>query len=600
LKITGTLDIECASWDRFAVAATYKPGVQATTIHRSIASLVDFLLSHPKSTWWAHCGGSYDFLAIAEELRRREIPSSVDLAGSRVSRIVAGGITLRDSWPLVPLPLEIAAGLAGERAPSLDLACTCGRACGGYCAIRPADPRKRVADYCAADARVLYRVLVAVREIGETMGLELRGTLGGTAWATAKKAGGLPDADLPPVAWRRVRSAYFGGRVTILRPRATGPGSHWDINSAYPAALAKTSVPCGEWSTYQGREARACLANACPGIYACEVHVPEILLPPLPVRIGSRVAYPIGTIRGAWTLLELETAVRRGCEVKRVAWAMVWERSTQLFAPLIQRWWKARAKAGKKSPLGQWLRLLPNSLTGKLAEGPERQTAKLFPDVVKLCTRQRPCSPIQCVGVCGAMEQMDLWGQVWASPFYRPATSGHIQWAAYLTAETRAQWLTGAESQGMDLVYGDTDSIWTTSRHAPQPSGARLGDWEYKHAWSDFECAAPRTYQFRDARTDESVQRTAGASLSPDEWKSGNASSDRGVLSFSEAAAKSEGLFIHRTKTWTLPTRGRDTGWYGDRKLDPEERITLPMSYGEIEKAASRVQESGTNPKGDQ
>lgn len=577
MKITGTLDIEAANWDRFSVAATYMPG-SGSRIYRSIGELVDFLLAHPKSTWWAHCGGNYDFLAIAEELRRRGIPCSIDLAGSRVSRVVGGGIVLRDSWPLLPLSLDVLCELVGADVPKLGLRCICGSACDGFCTLRPNDLRKAVSAYCAADARTLYEILIGWKEIGTDLGLELRGTLGGTAWATAKARLNLPDADLPGVAWRRVRAAYFGGRVTVCRPRAKGRGWHWDLNAAYPAALASTPVPAGEWCVYTGKRAQLCYGNEAPGVYVARVDVPSNYLPPLPARVKGRMTFPIGEFRGCWTLPELQAAEARGTRIIKVEWAHVWERSEAVFAPLIEEWWAIRKRVGKKTALGKLLRLLPNTVTGKLAEGPHRRTAKMFPDQIKWCEGKHPCSRTICNGACGAYEQLDLWGQVWGVPFYRPSTSGHIQWAAYLTAATRERWLAGAENHGHDLVYGDTDSIWTTRKEAPTPSTGGLGHWEYKHAWTDFECAAPRQYKFTKAG--EATVVTAGAQLTEADWLRGEATRSRGVLSFTEAAAAGRGLFAKKTTTWTVSTRGKEEGRYGDRALDVDAGITLPLPYG--------------------
>lgn len=581
MKISGTLDIECAEWDRFAVAATYQ-APNDVTIHRSIGSLVDHVLTK-RGTWWAHAGGAYDFLAIAEEMRRRHIPCSIDLAGSRISRLVGGGITLRDSWPLIPMSLDVAAALAGERKRELAIPCRCGNRCGGYCQIRPNDPRKEVADYCAHDCRVLYRVLEAIRDIGQTIGLTMRGTIGGTAWATARDTLGLPNADLPPALWRTVREAYYGGRVTIARPIAKGPGSHWDMSSAYPAALATTSVPFGAFEHRADRSALDALAKGKPGVYGCDVHVSERFLPPLPVRQKDRIAYPTGRFHGAWTLHELRAALCRGVTIERVRWSVTWERESVLFADLIERWWRERSRAGKKTPLGQWLRLLSNALPGKFAEGGERRSARMFPDKIRFCEARRPCTRRQCSGACGAWEQLDLWGQAWGVPFYRPAPSAHIQWGAYVTAATRERWLVGAESQGDDLVYGDTDSLWTLSRKAPHPSGAGLGRWEYKHAWKNWECVAPRQYRFTGERGDPEL-RTAGAKITDEEWRAGEAKQARGVLTFTEAARSMDhngGLFRRRAHVWTLPRRAIESGLYGDRKLDATTGITLPVPYGE-------------------
>jgi hypothetical protein len=622
VKITGTLDIECASWDRFAVAATYTQNCK--TIHRTIGALVDFVTRKPGATWYAHCGGAYDFLAIAEEFRRREIPCSIDLAGSRISRLVGGGITLRDSWPLVPMTLERAAVIAGERAPDLGLPCTCGRAetplhagCGGYCTIRPNDPRDRVADYCAEDCRVLYNVLVAIADEAAALGLTLRGTLGGTAWATAKKTLELPDAEFTPSLWRDVRRAYYGGRVTVARAACKGPGTHWDLSSAYPAALAKTALPIGEASRYAGNDARLCLRNERPGIYAARVSVPaHMFLPPLPLRTGGqtfigddgepeRISYPTGSVSGVWPASELLAAVARGCTIDEVLWCVVWSSEAILFDELIAQWFGARARAGKGTPLGEWLRLLANTLTGKFSEQPNRRSARMFPAIkdIKYCTGKRPCSHKRCSGACGQWEQLDMWGKIWSVPFFRPSTAGHIHWAAYLTAACRETWLTGAESQGEHLVYGHTDSLWTTSRIGPKPQGARLGHWELKHEWTDWECAAPGAYRWRDFpeapepfsdpaisveefhdRARARVNKVAGiAALTDSEFDARAAVRERGVLSFAEAARTaddSRGLFRRKHQRWTMANRGKETGRYGDRLLDASTGLTLPMANG--------------------
>lgn len=575
LRIDATLDVECSRWDQFAVAAIHTAA--GTTIARTVGALVDELLTMQGSTIWAHCGGTYDFLAIAEELRRRQIACSIDLAGSRISRLVGGGVTLRDSWPLVPLALDRAAELAGLAAPVLDLPCACGRACGGYCAIEPHDPRPAVAAYCAEDARVLWHVLRRVRAIGVEMGLSMRGTLGSTAWATARDTLLLPDADLSPYDWRLVREGHYGGRVTIVRPRAER-GHHWDLASAYPAALARTPVPTGAPITSGGRDAGALFDRGAPGIYAATVHVPPMLIPPLPVRIGARVAYPLGEIRGAWALPELRAAIDRGCEVRAVRWSITWPREEVLFAGLVARWYDARAAAGRGTALGDWIRLLANSLTGKFAEAPDRRAARMFPDTIKLCHRRAPCSDRRCVGACGAYEQLDTWGELWSVPFFRPAPSGHLQWAAYLTAATRGSWLAGAESQGERLVYGDTDSLWTTGQAPPPGMGDGLGEWSYKGAFEAWDCRAPRAYRYRDPLAG-GVVRTAGMTLSDEDWSDGGASSSRGVLSFAEAARASRGLFRRASRSYRVP---ESTGWYGDRALDPSRGIAVPVEHGQI------------------
>jgi hypothetical protein len=584
MKVSGTFDIECAEWSRFVVAATWEPS-RGVTVHETREAFVDFLLARPGLSWWGHAAGVYDSLLVAEEMRRRGIPCSIDLAGARASRIVGGKIVLRDSWPLVPLPLSQAVELIGETQAQLNstlLPCSCADPCGGFCSLTRAFKDRRVfrhvAERCASDARQLYLVLRRIVEIGASMDLDLRGTIGGTAWATARRRLQLPDALHGSSEWRSIRRSYYGGRVAVIRPMARR-GSHYDLSSAYPAALATTALPAGDAVAYTRAAAWKQLESDRPGVFACRVSVPSLFIPPLPVREPKRIVYPIGQFHGCWTGLELREAIARGAVVESVQWAQVWPRGLIQFEPLMREWWEARKLAGKQSALGAWLRLLANSITGKLAENPDKRVARMFPDHIRMCEAKAPCTTIRCTGACGAMAQLDEWGQIWSVPISRPSPCSHIEWAAHLTASVRIELLRGMESQGANLVYADTDSVWTTDENtAPGVVGPNLGEWEYKAAFRDFECAAPRQYRYTadDCRP---ITRTAGILVSAQEYGRGFAKNDRGVLSFTEAAATRKGLFVRRNQNWNLTDRGSREGWYGDRRIELASGITYPLRF---------------------
>lgn len=580
IKIAGTLDIECAEWDRFVVGSTYDATTRETTVHHTMGALVDCVMLRGGS-WWAHLGGQYDFLAVLEVLHARGIPANVALSGSRVSRIQAGGVTWCDSYSLVPMPLAQLARIAGDLKTDLDLPCRCAFACGGWCSIGDRRHRAKVAEYCANDARVLYRGLVALTEFAREHGIELRGTIGGTAWATAQATLDLPDAEFPPQVWNLVRAAYVGGRVAVVRPQAAGPGTHWDISSAYPSALARTPLPVGAPRIYGGRSASRCLDNRIPGLYSATIDIPAMLVPPLPMRAGEGLSYPWGEgISGTWALPEIEAALERGCELTNVSRAITWDpKPMVVFGELVPHWYSLRRKAGKATALGAWLRELCNSLTGKLSESPERRNVRMHPETIQVCDGKPPCSRHVCSDRCGAYRQIDTWGSIFSAPFFRPSSSSHVHWACYLTAVTRIAWLEGAESQGDDLVYGDTDSIWTTSRRGPKPQGIALGHWERKHSWRNFVAVGPKAYRYED-EFGEGTIRVAGATRVTDaDWLRGSGECARGVKPLLSAAVAGNGLFKRDVKKWMLP--GGLAGWeardtYGDRALDPSSGQTYP------------------------
>ncbi len=582
LPCDGTFDLECYDWDQFLVAATYEPSCGAK-VHRSIKALVSYLASRG-GTWWSHCGGQYDVLPIANEFDKSGTPCSIDYPRSRVTRMVGGGLTLRDSYSLLPFSLESVALLAGTACPTMPWPCQCALHCAGYCRLtaRMAGGDPDLDAYCAADCYTLYRGLDKIAEHAVTHGLSLKGTIGSSAWATAQSRLGIPNAELPQQISDDISAGDYGGRATIIRPNTRGPGAHWDISSAYPAALASCALPVGEPSALGHRDSTSAFARELPGIYRCRVAVPDMLVPPLPIRCGARVCYPIGRVTGAWALPELLAAMERGVTVEKVISSVTWKKTEVLFGPLMREWYAIRSKVGKKTPLGEWQRLFANSLTGKFAERPARATVRMHPpiDAIRVCLRTGRCSR-GCTGSCGAWKQVDRWGAIWTQPYYRPAPSGHLQWAAYLKAHTRIAWLTEAERHDQDLVYGDTDSIWTTSRKIPVHHGADLGAWERKHDFTDWECVAIKCYRFTNPANDEDTIRASGAGrLTDAEWRAGRSEQSRGVYTLLEAAEAGRGLFRRKRRAWTLPGSGSDKKWYGDRKLG-RGGITYPVTVKE-------------------
>lgn len=594
----GTFDLECAQWDRPVLAVSHHRR-HGTRVHDTLDSLVDEL-SSVGGTWWSHNGGGYDTLATLEVLRRRGQSMSISVPGGRVTRASGGGLTLCDSYALIPLGLERAAELAGRKATELGWDCSCGRSCGGYCGITTSlsrAKRRELADYCVNDTEVAMAALDALQGHAEALDYDLRGTIGGSAWATAKRVLGLPDAEYPSSQWRRIRSAYHGGRCSVFRPRVRGRGRHWDLTAAYPSALASLSVPVGNPTEYGSDDARKCLRRERPGVYACTVSVPESHVPLLPWQWSGGVAYPIGPVSGVWPLPELLAAVADGATIDAVHWCVVWPREEVLFDDLMSAWTGNRMKVGKDTAWGRWEREFAASLSGKLAESPERRFCRMHPPVadIKLCLGFNPCKPKRCTGACGAYRQIDRWGELFSVPYYRQAKSGHIQWATYLTAATRVTLRRAAADQGADLAYVDTDSLWTTSATAPHPIGDGLGCWERKPGWEDWECVGLKQYAYTDDSGGRII-KAAGVRVTPEEWRLGQATQDRGVEPFMIAAAGSDGLFRRRHEQWTLPHRAMESGWYGDRKLDDRTGLTHPVTCEALRKRQGTEEGHRTGP----
>lgn len=633
-QIDGTLDIECADWDVFCLGATFD-GHRARVYYQG-DELIDDLRMRG-GVWFAHAGGVYDLLWVLERARVRGIPCQVDRAQHRVTRIVMGGLTLRDSYSLWPAPLDELCGAIDEPVPSLPWACVCNRDCGGYCQIseRAARGDPDLEAYCKADARVLY---LALRHLGEWAAdhrIALRGTLGQTAWIAAQDELGLPDSEIPYHLWRHARQADKGGRIAVVRPRvgAVAPealvrwdrrsrrefepagwrstsgvvGAQHDICNAYPAQLARAHLPVGACRELGGAGADRALERGLPGIYTVSVTVPDdLFLPPLPWHKAGTLCFPTGEFVGSWTLPELIAAFERGVRLRETHTALVWETTAPIFAPLVERWYEIRRAAGRRTPAGQWIGGLSKALTGKLAERPDRDRVALYPDSIRVCTRSGPCSR-RCSRRCGAYEQLDLYGHIWAIPYRRMSPSAYPQWSAYLRSMTRVQWLSQAERMtastdvdertgrpipdgGRALCMGNTDSLWHTSRQMPEPLGDGLGQWEYQHAWTDLEVRAPTIYAFRDPADGPGgrlhVRGIPG--ITEADWRRGAGMLDRGIVTFGQAVGGNRGLFSRRHRRWSLPASERV--WYGDRRLHSD-GLTYPASAQELRELGRAIED---------
>lgn len=607
-RIDGAFDIECSDWDQFQIGALYDG--RDATIFRDPDEMLDAML-RAGGVYWAHAGGVYDMQMLLERCRVRGIPCQVDTSQHRVTRIVSGRATFRDSYALWPVGLGEICGALGEPEPFLPWGCTCGRDCGGYCQIstKLARGSKALEEYVCADARILYRGLCLLREFTLDHQIVLCGTLGQTAWESALAQFGLPKSEMPYDVWRRARAADKGGRTTIVRPRvgdvmrgvptrdgsfssASGiVGPHHDICNAYPAQLAKTAIPIGQCSELGEAGATDALTRGDPGLYMLRVRVPDDqFLPPLPWRRGGQLCFPTGEFSGTWALPEIVAAAERGTQIVAVQGALTWETSAPLFQPLVERWYRIRHAAGRKTPLGKWVGAMAKALTGKFAEQPERQRVVMHiaPDKIRhYCSMKGPCRN-KCTGRCGRFVPLDLFGYIWGIPYSKMSPSAYPEWSSYLRAMTRIQWLSQAELMTADpsghpdggkaVCMGNTDSLWGTSRQKPAPLGDGLGEWEYQHAWTDLEIRSPSVYAFRDpAKPGLQIRGVPG--LTEEDWRRGNGRIDRGIVTFRRAAKTASGLFKRRSRAWRLPSRERL--WFGDRKIHSD-GLTYPVDAEEL------------------
>lgn len=600
LEVDGTWDIETQNWDVFVCGAIHAPGQETKVFwYEEEEAFVDALFSR-KRTLWGHNAGRFDTLWLLQHVVKRKVKAKIGLAGSAISALEVDGAVFRDSMRLIPMSLKKAALIGGEQKGETNLPCECGRACGGYCAIRKGMSvanRLRLADYLVQDCRALYAALTTLCTLAERWDLDLKPTIGASAWKSVARSGVEPanwGASLNVTQpYQYMRRAYFGGRTQVLKPRSAS-GYHYDINSAYPAALASLSLPVGPWTEQTSAQAAGSYSSGKLGAYQAVVQVPQLFFPPLPVRTPKRIAYPVGLVGGWWTSLELANAERVGARIHSIDHGIVFPSSERVLEPFCRHVWSLRNSVaeGKSSPLGQWLKLYANSLTGKLATKPEVERVTIDPDCPVFCPGGNACGGNRalcgifgccdhaCTLRCGKAEPIAFGLPFFSQTFPRLSPCSHVEWAAYLTAYTRGELLDFAAGAD-DGVYLDTDSLFC-ERARDTRIGKELGEWDLQDRYEHMHVLAPKTYAY----TDETGKKHAASKGVPDAVNNFLAladgqlvANDRGVYTFKSAVR--EGVLFKRRD---LQRRVRADGLhFGDRVLGTDGR-TYPQTAKQIDK----------------
>lgn len=128
------------------------------------------------------------------------------------------------------------------------------------------------------------------------------------------------DEIQPPEVEEIIRESYCGGRTEVFKPILDHKGYHYDVNSLYPSQFHQP-YPVGEYEFID--ESLVIERLFCRwqdrhdglGFITAQVFIPQQNIPPLPVKMG-KLSFPTGYVRGTWTYIELEYAIKNcGVEV---------------------------------------------------------------------------------------------------------------------------------------------------------------------------------------------------------------------------------------------------------------------------------------------
>lgn len=440
-------------------------------------------------TFFAHAGGLADVQFVLERILHDSFSGwQINAAFSGSSAIIVRAQKGRNTWTfadsywLLRDKLSKIGTSIGMNKGGSDYYCSGYPHCGhddGLCIFYA--PWGVLKDYNEQDCRILWHAIDALQTELIGLGGELCMTIASCAMRLFRgaflKHVIVTHDDVNELA----RSAYIASRVEPFRHKYRGDFTAHsdgrvsvrrsavlvDVNSSFPFSMTKPQP--GELRDLSNKWSGSKLA-----LVKAEVTVPDMDVPPIPMRDGARVYFPVGSWGGWFSGVDLQLVEEAGGRIDKVSQCYDFEPFTD-FADYVHVLYEMRRTAS--DPFRKLLlKYLLNSCYGKTSEVAEKD---------QLVAGRPPKD--------GALQNVrELAPGVWMGT--RTATLDHV-WvpvAMNITAESRAL-LTRAMWKAGDAMYCDTDSIATENNVFGDSD--KLGDLKVEHHVLEARFAAPKLYR---------------------------------------------------------------------------------------------------------
>jgi hypothetical protein len=422
-----------------------------------VESFLAFLETEAPLVLYAHNGGKFDFLFLAEHLR-----NPLKIINGRIVKARIGEHELRDSFAIMPVPL------AAHDKGTIDYAL--------FHRDRRDAHRADILEYLARDCESLYALVTA---FNDRFGRKL--TVASTAMQQLRKHHEF--ITLGPSHDARFRPYYFGGRCQHFETgKLAGDWKVYDVNSMYPFVMKAFDHPIGPEYVWT-RDLDAALAQDKPFF----ARVSGINHQGLPVRVSSGLTFE-QTDGEFWTCShELAPAIRSGRFVVKSVHEILIPETTIRFDAFVDAFVadKLAAEAAGDKAGRIFAKLMLNSAYGKFAQNPE--------DFKDWHIRHRgeplPRDPWELYEDAGEWD-------IWRKP--NPGAWGYFDCAvaASITSAARSV-LLDALLAARRPVYCDTDSIICESLPLDLDQ-SRLGAWKLEAQGDTLHIAGKKLYALYD------------------------------------------------------------------------------------------------------
>lgn len=446
--------------------------------YRTVESFLnDQLTKRNHGRWfYAHAGGLADMLFVLQALSTRSeyrIEASFSGSSAIIVHVIRGRCkwTFVDSLWLFGTALKNVAKWVGLEKGTVDF---------------ETDNFQELAEYNYLDCLILWRAIDEFESALLGLGGELMMTLASCAMRLFRRQFLRRDIKTHPEVNLAARESYFGSRVEVIQHHVTD-GYYYDINSSFPYAM--TSPAPGDLRgidrTMSDREDALFLAQA-------EVEVPEMFLPPLPLRHEGSVFFPTGRWKGWFNQVDLRLLEEKGGRILRVGRVLHFEPFDDLASYASTLYEKRRTGTTDFDKIVY--KLLLNSLYGKFAENSHKQQLLVNPPFTS-CPHNPPHPPKEGDARESACMTQLLPG-IWLLENEVDIPHEAVPISSQITALARKNLYSHMDKcidSQESVHYCDTDGF-STSR-SDVPTGDKLGELKLELVFKDAEFISPKVYR---------------------------------------------------------------------------------------------------------
>lgn len=232
-------------------------------------------------------------------------------------------------------------------------------------------------NYLKQDVRALAEILIKLEELINEYSESITCNLGlpSFAWKVmTKNCHGLSKTWVPkhPSMINLIKASIYGGRVIHWKKTIDSVTDDMyiccDANSLYPSAMFSSSFPTGQARVIEDFTDFT-IDRYKHFIVTVEIEAPNIRYPYHPYKNSKGyLLYQVGKFIGTYNDVDIKEMIKDGYVITKYINGIYWTESYRIFGDLIETLYQRRKEVGGDSPLGYFIKILLNSLYGKLLE----------------------------------------------------------------------------------------------------------------------------------------------------------------------------------------------------------------------------------------